>query len=197
MANPWTWMPGSTMKVCFVTTGATAPFPGLIDAVFKTPVLDALLDDNYTHLLIQYGTAQSTFESRVNEIQAGDRKLTIHGFDFDPNGLQSQFKLVQQSKGLVVSHAGSGSILEALRFQVALVVVPNTHLLDNHQEELAVAMERCGYLVHGDERDLSYAIVNSQEFKHKMAIFPPVTSGKHRVTKTMNNVMDETMGFLD
>jgi beta-1,4-N-acetylglucosaminyltransferase len=29
-------------------------------------------------------------------------------------------------------------------------VVPNTALLDNHQEELAVAMERSNYLVRGD-----------------------------------------------
>lgn len=45
---------------------------------------------------------------------------------------------------------GSGSILEALRYQTPLVVVPNTGLLDNHQEELAVAMERNNYLIRGD-----------------------------------------------
>jgi beta-1,4-N-acetylglucosaminyltransferase len=46
--------------------------------------------------------------------------------------------------------SGSGSILEALRYQIPLIVVPNTGLLDNHQEELAVAMERNNYLVRGD-----------------------------------------------
>lgn len=45
---------------------------------------------------------------------------------------------------------GSGSILEALRYQIPLIVVPNTGLLDNHQEELAVAMERNNYLIRGD-----------------------------------------------
>jgi len=45
---------------------------------------------------------------------------------------------------------GSGSILEALRYQNPLIVVPNTALLDNHQEELAVAMERLNYLLRGD-----------------------------------------------
>jgi beta-1,4-N-acetylglucosaminyltransferase len=47
-------------------------------------------------------------------------------------------------------YLGSGSILEALRYQIPLIVVPNTGLLDNHQEELAVAMERSNYLVRGD-----------------------------------------------
>jgi hypothetical protein len=76
-------------------------------------------------------------------------KMVIDGIDFNPDGLQAQLRLVQQSKGLVISHAGSGSILEALRYQVPLIVVPNTTLLDNHQEELAVAMERSGYLLRG------------------------------------------------
>jgi beta-1,4-N-acetylglucosaminyltransferase len=58
--------------------------------------------------------------------------------------------LVRDSQGLVISHAGSGSILEALRYQVPLVVVPNTALLDNHQEELAVAMEKQNYVLRGD-----------------------------------------------
>lgn len=77
-------------------------------------------------------------------------KLVIDGIDFDQDALRSQFTLVQKSKGLVVSHAGSGSILEALRYQVPLIVVPNTSLLDNHQEELADAMQRSGYLLKGN-----------------------------------------------
>jgi beta-1,4-N-acetylglucosaminyltransferase len=48
--------------------------------------------------------------------------------------------------------SGSGSILEALRYQIPLIVVPNTQLLDNHQEELAVVMERSNYLLQGDVR---------------------------------------------
>jgi beta-1,4-N-acetylglucosaminyltransferase len=48
--------------------------------------------------------------------------------------------------------AGSGTILAALRYQIPLVVVPNTALLDNHQEELAIAMERSNYVIRGDVR---------------------------------------------
>ena len=50
----------------------------------------------------------------------------------------------------MLTSLGSGTILEALRYQVPLIVVPNTGLLDNHQEELAIAMERNNYLVRGD-----------------------------------------------
>lgn len=44
---------------------------------------------------------------------------------------------------------GSGSILDALRVGVPLIVVPNPSLLDNHQVELAEALQEQGYVVHG------------------------------------------------
>lgn len=45
---------------------------------------------------------------------------------------------------------GSGSILDALRVGVPLIVVPNPALLDNHQVELAEQLAAQGYVVHGD-----------------------------------------------
>ncbi|KAI4607910.1 hypothetical protein J4E80_009306 [Alternaria sp. BMP 0032] len=123
--------------------------------------------------------------------------LVIDGIDFNPDGLKTQFQLVQRSKGLVISHAGSGSILEALRYQIPLIVVPNTGLLDNHQEELAVAMERNNYLVRGNVKNLAPAIKKSDEFRLKMSQFPPITSGKHRETKSFAAIMDETTGYMD
>lgn len=44
---------------------------------------------------------------------------------------------------------GSGSILDALRIRVPLIVVPNTSLLHNHQVELAEELSKQGYLVRG------------------------------------------------
>ena len=44
---------------------------------------------------------------------------------------------------------GSGSILDALRINVPLIVVPNPHLLDNHQVELAEELARQGYVTYG------------------------------------------------
>lgn len=43
--------------------------------------------------------------------------------------------------------SGSGSILTALRMSKPLLVVPNETLMDNHQVELADALEKEGYLV--------------------------------------------------
>jgi beta-1,4-N-acetylglucosaminyltransferase len=46
-------------------------------------------------------------------------------------------------------------------------------------------------------RDLGPAIRRSEEFRAKMAQFPPITSGKHRETKSFAAIMDETVGFMD
>ena len=42
---------------------------------------------------------------------------------------------------------GSGSILEAMRLGVPLVVVPNPSLKDNHQKELANELQKQGYVI--------------------------------------------------
>lgn len=44
---------------------------------------------------------------------------------------------------------GSGSILDAMRISIPLIVVPNPTLLDNHQVELAEELAAQGYVVHG------------------------------------------------
>ena len=48
---------------------------------------------------------------------------------------------------LVISHAGSGSIFEALRAKKPLVVVVNDLLMDNHQKELANELSARKYCV--------------------------------------------------
>ncbi|RYP53852.1 hypothetical protein DL768_001303 [Monosporascus sp. mg162] len=65
--------------------------------------------------------------------------------------------------GVVISHAGSGSIMDALRVDARLIAVPNPALMDNHQEELAEEMERQGYLVWGKLGSLANAVEYIEE----------------------------------
>lgn len=83
-------------------------------------------------------------------IQAGNEKqdsiLHIELRDF-----VSDLRPFLISSDIVISHAGSGTILEALRLPLhqrpKLVVVPNETLMDNHQAELANALAKQNYLV--------------------------------------------------
>ena len=45
------------------------------------------------------------------------------------------------------TRSGSGSILTALRAGKPLLVVPNTDLMDNHQDQLASELEKGHYLM--------------------------------------------------
>lgn len=97
----------------------------------------------------------------------------------------------------LTQHIGSGSILDALRVAVPIIVVPNSKLLDNHQMELAAALAGQGYVVHGRLDDLPVNIQESEELHKKHKSWPPINSGKHRQAQGLKGVMDEEMGFLD
>lgn len=54
--------------------------------------------------------------------------LSVEYFDFAPSLAQHM-----ESAALIISHAGSGSVFEALRLQKPLIAVPNPILMANHQ----------------------------------------------------------------
>ncbi|KAF2203608.1 hypothetical protein GQ43DRAFT_253574 [Delitschia confertaspora ATCC 74209] len=190
-------------KVCYVTTGATAAFPALIKAVLTPESVRELTTQGYTHLIIQYGDSRGKtvyYEEYQRlqialdqEVQSQEKGLAIHGFDFKKGGLSEEFQIARETDGLIISHAGSGSILEALRADAAIIVVPNEQLLDNHQEELAKMLARQNYLIHGHLESLHLDIRRSVEFKEKKGSFPPITSGKQRVTAGAEAVLDSTL----
>ncbi|KAL1638579.1 N-acetylglucosaminyldiphosphodolichol N-acetylglucosaminyltransferase catalytic subunit alg13 [Diplodia intermedia] len=143
-------------KVCFVTIGATATFDELVRACTQPDFLRSLAQAGYTHLLVQYGKNRRLWkEVSADNESLGQYGVDVSGFSFRENGLAAQMQLAKghpadgSREGVVVSHAGSGSILDALRLSVPLIVVPNPSLLDNHQQELAEVLEQQGYVIHG------------------------------------------------
>lgn len=147
-----------TEKHALVTVGATAPFPRLIQQLLTPSVLTTLTSLNYTHLTIQHGLTPTnyggtsdgesllatlnTFTPPFTSPTSSSTSLNIASFPFS-DSLQDEMA----KSDLVISHAGSGSILDALRMTKKLIVVPNEELMDNHQKELARELERQGYLV--------------------------------------------------
>ncbi|KAE8148982.1 glycosyltransferase family 28 C-terminal domain-containing protein [Aspergillus avenaceus] len=194
----------SSMKLCFVTVGATASFHLLLQAILDESFLVALREHEYTHLLVQYGKdSQTLFEESLSKLPSGNCGIEINGFDFNHAGLDSEMRLAQanssegRSGGLIISHAGTGSILGALRLGVPLVVVPNSTLKDNHQEELARELQKQGYVVASKYQDLSTAVKRAEALPSRMLTWPPVNGIGQRRHRTLAQVVSDEMGFLD
>ncbi|KAI9735855.1 MAG: N-acetylglucosaminyldiphosphodolichol N-acetylglucosaminyltransferase catalytic subunit alg13 [Cirrosporium novae-zelandiae] len=190
-------------RLCFVTIGATASFNDLLSAALSRPFLEALFQAGYTDLLLQYGKeeGQHIFEDFIHTHPKGtdgQYGLNINGFDFNKRGLGQEMRAAKgeqgRREGVVISHAGSGSILDALRIDVPLIVVPNESLLDNHQAELAVELAKQGYVVHGKIGNLAAGIFASEKLRKKQKAWPPITAGSKR---GLAGVMDDEMGFVD
>ncbi|KAG8625093.1 hypothetical protein KVT40_006844 [Elsinoe batatas] len=199
-------------RTCFVTIGATAAFEGLVRAVLSQDFLQGLKRHHYTDLVVQFGAGgDDLFESCQVQARStspdGDQStlfgINIEGFPVDTNGLDQYMNKAKASKdsaareGCIISHAGTGTILSAMRLAVPIIVVPNEELLDNHQVELAEVLAQQGYVIHGRTDALATALDKLEEARHKVQSWPPVNSGEHRKSNTIKQVLDEEMGFLD
>ncbi|EXJ88795.1 hypothetical protein A1O3_01859 [Capronia epimyces CBS 606.96] len=201
MANPE--LPAKAAKRCFVTIGATASFNGLLKAVLEPGFITELQRVGYTELRIQYGdgAGEEIFETRTKELRDALAKdnFDITGFGFNKTGLREEMTRVKgqsiETEGMVISHAGSGSILDGLRGGVPLVVVPNTDLLHNHQVELAEILAEQQYVVYGKLSHLSAAIEEVEILRRNMRAWPPVRSGEEKYKHGLADVMAEEMGW--
>ncbi|ANB11117.1 N-acetylglucosaminyldiphosphodolichol N-acetylglucosaminyltransferase catalytic subunit ALG13 [Sugiyamaella lignohabitans] len=134
-----------------VTSGATVPFEKLIRSTLSDGVLHQLAKQGYRQITVQYGSGKAIFDESVSSCH--DPKLSIDGFDFTTDMAREIAKY-----DLVISHAGTGSILDALRANKKLIAVINTSLMDNHQAEIAHEFESQGYLVSTDTESISAAL---------------------------------------
>ena len=85
-----------------------------------------------------------------------DGKEVFEGKEVDLDSIQKiQIRLYRyknniikdmESADLIISHAGAGSIMEGLGLQKKMIVVINDSLMDNHQTEVADALEKENYL---------------------------------------------------
>ncbi|KAH0542345.1 hypothetical protein FGG08_003282 [Glutinoglossum americanum] len=192
-------------KLCFVTIGATASFNSLISTALDRPFLKALREAGYTDLRLQFGReGRAIFDDFIINNEDGSEErygLNITGFEYNRKGLGQEMRGATAYKGgvegVVVSHAGSGSILDALRLNIPIIVVPNPSLLDNHQVELAEELASQDYVVHGKIDDLPAAIADSEKLREKHKAWPPVNSGEDPSGRGLAGVMEYEMGFVD
>ncbi|EPQ58184.1 glycosyl transferase [Gloeophyllum trabeum ATCC 11539] len=168
----------------FVTVGSTH-FDPLVQASLSTPVLESLRSRGYTELTIQCGHSKIVQElfSAQDVATLTNAGVSIEVWRFKPT-LREDYARAD----LVISHAGSGTILDVLRLGKALIVVPNPTLLDNHQEELANALADLGHLYSSSIPDLP-GVIERIDTRH-IVPFPPFDGSRFR------KLLDEEMGYV-
>lgn len=137
-----------------MTTGATVIFEELIELVLDPLFISTLEELKYTRLILQYGIPSKGEELflknllKDSKVKNNDKwtvkkkGITIEGFSFS-----ADIKSVITGADLVISHAGTGSILDALRVGKKLIVVINANLMDDHQSEVADELAQEGNLL--------------------------------------------------
>lgn len=125
----------------FVTVGTTR-FDALVAAADDPAFAAALVARDFTHLAVQAGAGGDYKPHRLlgEGVSAGVVKvgkergvpLSVEFFAYAPSLADRM-----AAADLVISHAGAGSVFEALRLRKPLVAVPNPALMGDHQGELA------------------------------------------------------------
>ncbi|KAI1812933.1 glycosyltransferase family 1 protein [Poronia punctata] len=152
-------------RTAFVTIGATAGFRSLLEEVVSKTFLETLQSLNFTDLVVQCGPDVDYFNAITPQDALESFGLTITAFSYASDLTEfflqaSRGKTEKDSRecGVIISHAGSGSIIGALEFDSKLIAVPNPELMDNHQLEIAEEMQSQGFLVHGSLGSVAEAV---------------------------------------
>ncbi|QBM91060.1 beta-1,4-N-acetylglucosaminyltransferase [Metschnikowia aff. pulcherrima] len=173
------------MSILF-TTGATVTFRPLLDEITNPDFLELLASAGFRTISIQYGneinaTGANLSKSYFSELLASkglvqqfdleianefnDKSVTIFRnskFTLRAFGFANNINTYISQADLVVSHAGTGSILDTLRLKKPLIVVTNDSLMDNHQAEIAARFEAENYLVKVTEAELKKGILGEK-----------------------------------
>lgn len=151
-------------KSLFVTVGSTK-FEDLINTVLTKEVLNALKTHNFTHLTLQIGSG-AHLEAIPDLFDTASVEFTLESIKIKAYRYKSSIKEDMEEADLVISHAGSGSVMESLEAGKKLIVVVNEGLMDNHQLELAHKMFDEGYLLYTSCKGLidKVKLINSKGF---------------------------------
>lgn len=157
------------MSSLLVTTGATVTFKPLVKYVLSSSFIRGIIDLNVSNLYVQYGNEiregtniSSEFcencltEELLNEFELELQMNKDNFKTYISNKYSFKLKCFPFSRNIndfiekseiVVSHAGTGSIIDTLKLQKPLIVVTNSELMDNHQDDIANEFVSLNYCV--------------------------------------------------
>ncbi|KAJ2388470.1 hypothetical protein GGI23_006049 [Coemansia sp. RSA 2559] len=134
----------------FVTVGSTG-FDDLVRAISTRGFMLALRERGLHSLVVQYGTSGQLLG--LPNASSAELGISVTAFAY-ASGTQQYVDRAD----LVISHAGAGSILDALHSHRPLIVVVNRRLMDDHQSEIARELGRAMHLVVSSPEGLADAV---------------------------------------
>ena len=157
------------MKKQFLITVGTTKFEKLIMAIDNEEFYNLLDENGFTNLIIQKGFGDYTPNKFKN--------LIFKNLFVNVETLLSDFENIIKNSEFIISHAGAGNILEALKYKKKLFVAVNDLLMDNHQVELAEALKKDNYIFYISQLDnkVIYNMVKNvleNENKFKLDEYP-------------------------
>ncbi|KAK7739132.1 N-acetylglucosaminyldiphosphodolichol N-acetylglucosaminyltransferase catalytic subunit alg13 [Cytospora paraplurivora] len=125
-----------------VTGGATVPFKELLHEVCTPDFIATLEAYGFTDIDIQCGSHLDAINSELLDNKCG---LIVTTFSYNNNLKREMAHLCRgeagnKPAGVVIGHAGTGTISDALEAEAPLIVVANPNLMDNHQADFAAEM---------------------------------------------------------
>ncbi|KAJ4157178.1 N-acetylglucosaminyldiphosphodolichol N-acetylglucosaminyltransferase catalytic subunit alg13 [Fusarium falciforme] len=160
-----------TGRFCLVTVGATVGFRKLTEAALDSTFWKYLVSQGFTELHVQCGPdAAWASKELIARKDDAPRGLNIDIFDMRKNLMKEEMTLCKpldgkRQLGLVISHAGTGTILDAWKLGLPIIVVPNTQLLNDHQTEMAKHLSKEGYAIMS-----TGSVDDLQEAMHKVEL---------------------------
>lgn len=173
-------------QILFVTVGTTL-FDPLVRVASSSAFLKLAKEIGFNLVRIQYGKGEYIpflDDSPVSGIKC-------ESYRFKPS-LQDDV----QAASLIISHAGAGSIMEALIAGKKILVVINDTLMHNHQWEVALALAHREYL--------RYAHSPSELLERDGQLIKDVSSTQYVPRpfpkgdmKAFPKLLDDLMGYSD
>lgn len=192
--------------ILLVTVGTTR-FDSLINAVLKDDFINGAKQLGFTRVTIQYGKSQIS-QSNDNYDGRSGMVTCVPFIDvLEMGGVMDECTVV-------IGHAGSGTALDVLRGPItslypprtahslqktngrrpALLLVPNTDLMDNHQMEIAEELSKMGSVTisRPDSAELLDALKNVMQSRINYAATPLLPHPqRQQLNHTINSLVSQ------
>ncbi|CAH6721049.1 UDP-N-acetylglucosamine transferase subunit Alg13p [[Candida] jaroonii] len=161
-----------------ITTGATVTFKKLISFTI-TEFIQPCIDLGFDEVYIQYGNeidnGQHLSKEFINQclegvinyqltslegeflLERGGKSIKLIFFPFSNN----LSKYIQASD-IIISHGGTGTIIDILKYSKPLLVVYNEELMGNHQKEIAEEFTNLNYCINVSSENLDEEQITSK-----------------------------------